>query len=133
MIWRTLKNKFRRKLAYLQVSYMSNDEIIADLCKQLRSNPDELDKWLVAEKEELIQLHHGTGRNIRNLYRMWDVNNPYSKVDAKPNARGFIDHPDFPDQRSMIVIEGVWSQLRRQFEPLEGEHRRHVRKAAGLE
>lgn len=114
--------------------YLSNAEIAADICFKMRLNAAERERWLVADRDELPFVHHGTGRNIRNVYLMWDQENPYSFVGAMPNpATGLVDSPYHPDQRSMAVIEMVWEQLRREWQPPVGEQRARVRRAVGLD
>lgn len=85
--------------------YPSNDEIVEDMVRRIRAgDPVNLHMWQLAAKEDLFALHHGTGRNIRNTYNMWDENNLHSVLDDPM-------HEMHPDQRSHAVIEKVWERL----------------------
>lgn len=89
--------------------YLTEDEIVEDL---IRTMPAEsVDSWKRVPKKELILGHHTTGRAIRNHYHLWDKDNPYTVNDPEPNSDGVIDHPLFPDQVSMRIMEKVWEKL----------------------
>ncbi|MCY3742874.1 MAG: hypothetical protein OXH00_17810 [Candidatus Poribacteria bacterium] len=52
-------------------------------------------------KDDLIALHPGWGKGIRNKYNLWHDN-------ALVKSLG-VDHPD---DASMIIIKAVWKALR---------------------
>jgi len=72
--------------------FLSEDEIFKDLIKADTSDISHV------KKENLITLHHTTGKWIRNTYKMWDQNNPYVTHD---NTQDEL----FPDQVSQRIIE----------------------------
>ena len=117
--------------------FLSDVEIVEEMLRELRDDEERRAPWLACDFGELIQLHHGTGRYIRNNYFMWYPNNPHSKLDDYPGhggtLDGVLDHPDHPDQRSQRVIEAIWLCLQREYEPLTGERRLRARQAVGLE
>lgn len=52
------------------------------------------------ERRDLIQFHHGTGRDIRNDFLLWETDNPYTDT-SDPMG------PLHPDQYSTLVMEKV--------------------------
>lgn len=85
-----------------ELKFMTEREIIDHLMGMLTDE----DKSALRKdtKEELIKYHHQWGRHIRNEYDMWMTENPYV-------VHGDSMHDNFPDQRSMRIIEGVWELL----------------------
>ena len=68
----------------------------------------EADKATVrkTKKADLIQFHHGWGTGIRNHYGLWRGNHKLLE-----SACG---NPCVPDDASVIIIENVWKELRKQ-------------------
>lgn len=64
-----------------------------------------IDKSYIVQlaKEDLITMHHGYGRWIRNMYGLWHPNNP----SVIPNDLG----DGHPDGLSMLVIEEIYKRL----------------------
>ena len=58
------------------------------------------------EKEDLIRFHHGWGTGIRNDYGLWRGN--------RQLIESACGEPCHPDDASMVIIEAVWSALRRE-------------------
>lgn len=58
------------------------------------------------EKEDLIRFHHGWGTGIRNDYGLWRGN--------RQLLESACGKPCHPDDASMVIIEAVWSALRRE-------------------
>ena len=81
---------------------MTEAEIVDDMLK--RMSP--VDKHICGHtsKDRLIGFHHGVGTSIRNYYRLWDDNNPYTD-----NSDPMGDF--FADQVSQRIIEGIWEKL----------------------
>ena len=67
------------------------------------------------KREELILLHHGLGRHIRNTYGLWlhglwATECATTKIWAEHgNLSG--EHPCHPDNFSMLCIERLWETL----------------------
>jgi hypothetical protein len=93
--------------------FLSDNEIVDDIVRCIEGDPKSLSDWLTCPFEDLIMLHHGTGTHIRNYYKMWAEENPFSNIDPPANTAGIVDHPDFPDQRSQRCIERVWQMIHR--------------------
>lgn len=90
------------KIMSVELKFMTEREIIDDLMATL--NEEAKDYIRKQNKTELIQYHSNWGQHIRNEYSMWMIENPYV-------VHGDSFHHDFPDQRSMRIIEGVWELL----------------------
>lgn len=67
-----------------------------------RSSKEDRDTWRTIDESQLIEGHHGIGRNIRNDYRLWDPENPYTKLEDP-------DGELHPDAVSMDVMGRVWA------------------------
>jgi len=84
-----------------EAEFMSEKQIVDDLIK--RMSDADVRSYLMVQYEDLIRSHHGTGRAIRNHYRLWDESNPYVNLDES-------GHPDHPDQMSMRIIRTIWER-----------------------
>lgn len=73
--------------------YLDDEQVIQDLLDN--ATQDDVASWRDIQFENLIECHHTTGRAIRNQYRFWDAENPYTKGRH-------------PDDRSMEIIERIW-------------------------
>ena len=87
----------------MESEFLDEDQIIKDLIKKINEEEDVKERWLGLNKSQLIRLHPTTGQKIRNQYRLWDKENPYTQSDTK--------HKNFPDAMSQRIIEKVWRQL----------------------
>jgi hypothetical protein len=78
-------------------------ETVTDIVQRL----PEKDKEFVrgTKKEDLIKFHHGWGTGIRNYYGLWRGNDKLI-VSA-------CGAPCHPDDASMVIIEAVWTALRK--------------------
>jgi hypothetical protein len=62
------------------------------------------------KREELILLHHGLGRHIRNTYGLWATECTTTKIWTEHgNLSG--EHPCHPDNFSMLCVERLWETL----------------------
>lgn len=91
--------------------FLTESEIVTDLIDNRLSTEDRAEFRRTAESD-LIMFHHGLGMWIRNFYGLWREDNPYSRINAAPNAQGVIDDELFPDQISQRIIETAWRKLR---------------------
>ena len=54
--------------------------------------------------EDLISLHHGMGRWIRNNYNLW-------KISWEPELKDGVNYsPNHPDAISQTIIEELWKR-----------------------
>jgi len=83
-------------------SFLTEQEIHDYILQQLSDD----DKAHIREMnfDELIMLHHTTGRSIRNDFGLWDKDNRLVEHDH-------ADHHYFPDQISQRIIENVWKSV----------------------
>ena len=90
------------KIMSVELKFMTDREIIDALMTEL----DQESKTVLRKqkKEDLITYHSNWGQHIRNEYSMWMIENPYC-------VHGDSFYHDFPDQRSMRIINGVWELL----------------------
>lgn len=79
--------------------YLTKDEIIEDVINNLCKEDKEYLKSVTHSESQLITLHHSFGRDIRNRYKLWDKNNPYTKNQH-------------PDNFSYDIIVEVWKRLK---------------------
>jgi len=87
-------NPFKKKK---DVTTMTIDEIVLDIAK----NP-ESKGILTNKREDLIVLHHSSGRWIRNEYKLWE--RPWEPVIIDG-----VDHSEnHPDALSMQVMEKLY-------------------------
>lgn len=86
----------------MTAKFMSEDEIVDDLV----ANMEPISKldFKKQRKEELHRFHHGFGTSIRNYYKLWDPDNPYTD-----NSDAMGDK--FADQVSQRIIERAWGRL----------------------
>lgn len=82
--------------------FISPEQIANDVLARM-SAEDKIE-WREAKREELIQVHHTTGRAIRNFYGLWRPENPYTNADDPCGST-------HPDQVSQRVIYLVWKRL----------------------
>ena len=88
------------------MTFLSPDQILEELFVDLIAHPEDFDAFVEVPTEQLIGLHHGYGRWIRNHYKLWDSNNPYSMLDYQPELIDEVDHnKKHPDSISMRIIE----------------------------
>lgn len=69
---------------------------------------EDISELLKASKEELINLHHTLGQEIRNNFDLW-FNEPLCKEFEK--EIGF----NHPDDISQYIIEEVWQNLQDEY------------------
>lgn len=93
--------------------FLTEDEIVSDVLGKIVSDPVALKQWLETKKKDLVSFHFNVGMRIRNMYHLWHPENPNTIVNPKPNSRGIVDHPLFPDQVSQRIIEKVWKKLQK--------------------
>ena len=65
------------------------------------------------KEKDLILFHHTAGQHIRNHYKLWELENPFTD-----NSN--ITSPYYPDQFSNRVIKKVWKELNTK--PQNGEY-----------
>ncbi len=108
-------------------TFMRFTDIVEDMFSCLHHKDKQ---YLLAMKEDdLASLHHTLGQHIRNFYRLWDPENPYTMKDYKPmyvSAEQYgkmigekfvgdiqVDaNPNHPDQFSQRVILALHRKLR---------------------
>jgi len=91
--------------------FKSTEQIIEDLLLYQLSESDKNQLKGMTEKD-LIVLHHNFGQWIRNHYKLWDMNNPYTGLNYEPVIIEGVDCSEkHPDAVSMAVIEGMWKKL----------------------
>jgi hypothetical protein len=95
-------------------TFMSPAEIVQDILHSLHDKDRE--KILALNAEEMIWQQMGWGNHIRNFYKLWDPENPYTLKDYQPTMIksdcGFVDiNTKHPDVVSMDIMKRVWSQL----------------------
>lgn len=91
--------------------YLSPDEIHNDI---LLSKLDEQTKRALRDlpQTDLIMCHHTFGRWIRNFYRLWEQDNPYTMLHHQPDLQNGVDHSvTHPDYVSQKIIERLWRTL----------------------
>lgn len=87
-----------------QIDYfMDEHEIITDIMLNQLDEQDKLDFKRIT-RENLPSLHQAGCQGIKNYYRMWDKNNPYTNVDD-------ITSPNYPEEMSRRVLDKVWAKL----------------------
>lgn len=87
-----------------RLEFLSFDEIVEKLLNEMEEESKEV-LLTVEKKEDLIQFHSGVGMHIRNDFKLWHEDNPYT--DAS-DAEGLLH----PDQFSMAIIEKLWETLK---------------------
>lgn len=92
------------------------DDFIAK-AKEARSlETEEYQAFIDTPVTSLHAYHHGLGRNIRNLYRLWEENHPLTAGwHAHPELRDIRNGTDFsknhPDAVSMDIIRAIHRKL----------------------
>lgn len=86
-------------------TYLSPTEIATEMIKKLR--PAARLSWTEIPESDLIMGHHSVGRDIRNYYKLWHADNPYTDA-SDPNG------DKHPDQVSMAIMHDVWQRLQRE-------------------
>ena len=83
--------------------YLNENDIVNELYKKLASEDFEI-ILNIKSKFDMIQYHHSVGRWIRNEFRLWDKNNPYTQ---------FVDEnsENHPDQMSNIILMKLWEKV----------------------
>lgn len=84
--------------------YLSADAIIEDFFSKMSS--DNIREAATIPDGDLIKYHHSTGRMIRNEYRLWAEENPFTD-SSDPNGELH------PDQLSFVVMKRVVAKCRR--------------------
>lgn len=82
--------------------FFTEDEIVEQELANL--DPKSRAYLMGLPKDDVIMLHHGTGTRIRNFYRLWDENNPFTD-----NADPMGDK--FADQVSQRIIVRIWESV----------------------
>lgn len=91
--------------------FTSVDEIVEDI---LLYNLDEKAKheFRTLAEEDLIYLHSGFGREVRNQYQLWEPSNPLTMLNYTPQIEDGVDvNPKHPDAVSFDVIKEIWRRL----------------------
>jgi hypothetical protein len=78
--------------------HVTEDDIVRDILKNIKSDPASLFWFVCIEKEDLIRINAQTGKAIRNRYGIWRKNNPY-----------FRDQ--MPEEVAHRVMTKVWELL----------------------
>lgn len=81
------------------------DECMDALNKLL--SPQDQDEFLQVSEDDLVLLHHGLGRWIRNNWGLWEPEAADGTLLKHMKDLGFI-HPD--DMSQSIIVE-YWSRL----------------------
>lgn len=86
---------------------MKRDEIVEEVIRWLSEESDDVvEEFLSCTKEQLIRYHTGLGRNIRNHFKLWEV-------EWEPELVNGIDmSQNHPDAISMAIIEDVWEKVK---------------------
>jgi hypothetical protein len=104
-----LKNLFSNKNtnnADCYKPYLSPEEIVNDLLTSLPKRDLNVIKHTV--QKDLIFFHMNLGRDIRNNYKLWDEDNPYTSPKQKTHAEY---QPIHPDELSFTIIGMLWERL----------------------
>ena len=98
----------RESIAKKADPYMTVEEIVEDIVA--RGDASERASWRSVTRDQVIEAHHGTGREIRNYFRLWEPENPYTRIDGPDLVieNGVITDPLFPDQVSNEVMLRLW-------------------------
>jgi hypothetical protein len=80
---------------------------MSEAVEQITSGMKEEDKALIrrTSRNDLVLFHFSWGMGIRNAYGLWRGNR-----DLLVSACG---RPCHPDDASMLIIEAVWTELRK--------------------
>ncbi len=73
-----------------------------------RMNPQELDAFRSMSRKELVRLHHGLGRSIRNRYGLWNGNTQLMQSVCRHIRYKALCEPDTV---SKLIIETAWETL----------------------
>lgn len=98
--------------------FLTEDEIVSTVFDNMGdisiSNIKEL-----KDPSEMIQFHHSDGRQIRNMFELWDPNNPLTNswfvaCDTDTNEfleNGVDNHPNHPDAVSFRILVKIWEKV----------------------
>lgn len=83
---------------------------IAAAVRQIVGAMPESDKRTLraTQREDLIDYHHGWGRDIRNELGLWGGNDALLADCGRAAGSAYLH----PDDCSMLIIEAVWDALR---------------------
>lgn len=101
--WSWVRRTFRR--------YLSPDQMADHIYSKLLDDSARREWGHIVEKD-LAMLHMTVGRSIRNMFGLWEEENPYTELNAAPNAEGIIDDPAHPDAVSWKVMELLAARCR---------------------
>lgn len=91
--------------------FMSLQEIVDDLLLYKLTEGAKQAFRKVGE-DDLIHLHHTFGQHIRFEYRLWDDDNPYTKLNYVPEMVSGVDiNPKHPDNFSQAIIRAIWKRM----------------------
>ena len=62
-----------------KAQFLSEDEIVRDYIDSIKRNPETLEQWMSASRDDLIMFHWGAGQWIRNHYKLWHPDNPHTQ------------------------------------------------------
>lgn len=108
------------------VVYWNEEAIIDDLVKKIKADPEAVKRWrdpaswrmpidADGKFEEDAPEHAGClmffGMTIRNHYKLWDANNPHTKIDNLEITNGIITDPKHPDNVSGRIIHRVKKEI----------------------
>ena len=74
---------------------------VDEAVKYLMETVEDLDNLKSMEYSDLISLHHGFGRNIRNDFGLWGNNAELLESTGEKH----------PDDASMVIIQTLWKTL----------------------
>ena len=85
---------------------MTREEILEEVFRwYLETEEKQQYSFKNCKKENLVTYHNSLGRNIRNEFKLWDV-------DWEPEIVNGVDiSPNHPDQVSFDIIVEVWKKV----------------------
>ena len=100
--------------------FMTFDQILNELYSELdQSELDELRS--VSTPGGMISYHSTVGMHIRNMYKLWEPENPLTRQWFLDNESGAIEayiivgvdyHPCHPDNVSQRLLEALWGKVK---------------------
>lgn len=85
---------------------MNVEKIAEDVCIWIsRMSEHDRNEFMQCNKEDLIVYHSTLGRDIRNIFKLWQTEWDSEIVNGVDCSR------NHPDALSMAIIEKVWEKL----------------------
>lgn len=90
----------------IQKAFKTHDEIINELLEMFyKDTAENRSVFFNTPFDDLVAYHSSLGRQIRNMYRLWEQ-------EWTPVLENGVDVSQFhPDAVSMRIIEDVWVRL----------------------